>query len=53
MKDFDLVISIFRAKVTPQESGYLVLGITGEEENIERGVEFVKTDLGSINSVAE
>ena len=43
VKDYDLVINIFRAKVTPQEYGYLVLGITGEEENIERGVEFVKT----------
>ena len=43
VKDYDLVINIFRAKVTPEEYGYLVLGITGEEENIQRGVEFVKT----------
>ena len=43
VKDFDLVIDIFRAKITPDELGYLVLGITGEEENIQRGIEFVET----------
>jgi ferredoxin len=43
VKDFDLVINIFRAKVTPDEYGYLVLDVTGTEENIERGMRFVET----------
>jgi NAD-dependent dihydropyrimidine dehydrogenase PreA subunit len=43
VKDYDLVINIFRAKVTPEEYGYLVLDVTGSEENIARGVEFVRT----------
>ncbi len=43
VKDHNLVINIFRAKVTPEESGYLVLDVTGEEEDIQRGMEFVKT----------
>jgi L-aspartate semialdehyde sulfurtransferase ferredoxin len=43
VKDYDLVINIFRAKVTPDESGYLVLDITGTEENIRRGIDYVTT----------
>ena len=31
------MINIFRAKVTPDEFGYLVLDVTGTEENIRRG----------------
>jgi len=43
VKDYDLVINIFRAKVTPEEFGYLVLDVTGSEQNIARGMEFVRT----------
>ena len=43
VKDFDLIINIFRAKVTPDEEGYLVLDITGTEENIARGIDYVCT----------
>ena len=43
VKDYGLVINIFRAKVTPDEYGYLVLDVTGEEEDIERGMAFVRT----------
>jgi len=30
VKDHDLVVNIFRAKITPDETGYLVLDISGE-----------------------
>ena len=43
VKDYDLIVNIFRAKVTPEEEGYLVLDITGSEENIGRGMEYVRT----------
>jgi ferredoxin len=43
VKDYDLVINIFRAKVTPDEYGFLVLDITGSDANIARGLEFVRT----------
>jgi ferredoxin len=43
VKDYDLVINIFRAKVTPDDFGYLVLDVTGTEQNIERGMRFVRT----------
>lgn len=43
VKDYNLMVNIFRAKVTPDEDGYLVLDITGTETDIERGLDYVKT----------
>lgn len=41
VKEFDLVVNIFRAKVTPEEEGYLSLEVTGTEENIDRAFTFL------------
>lgn len=43
VKDYDLVVNIFRAKVTPEEEGYLSLEVTGSEANIERAFAFLAT----------
>ena len=43
VKDYDLVVNIFRAKVTPEEEGYLVLDITGKDEDIDKAMDYVKT----------
>jgi len=49
VRDYDLVVNIFRAKVTPEEEGYLVLDVTGTEENIENALEYVKTFNVTVN----
>lgn len=49
VKDYNLVVNVYRAKVTPEEEGYLVLDVTGTEEDIERALTFVKTFNVSIN----
>jgi ferredoxin len=49
VKDHNLIVNVFRAKVTPEEEGYLVLDVTGTEEDIQRGMAFVKTFNVSIN----
>ena len=43
VKDYDLKVNIYRAKVTPEEFGYLVLDVTGSEGDINRAIDFVKT----------
>ena len=43
VKDFDLVVNVFRAKVTPEEEGYLVLDVTGTQEQIDRAADYVRT----------
>jgi len=42
VKDFDLVINIFRAEIAEDEKGYLVLDLTGTEENLNAAIEFIK-----------
>ena len=42
VRDYGLEVNIFRARVTPEEHGYLVLDVTGSEEDIDRGVQFVR-----------
>lgn len=49
VKDYDLVANVFRAKVTPEEEGYLVLDVTGTEANIEQAIAFVKTFNVTVN----
>lgn len=41
VKDYDLIINIFRASVTPEE-GYLTLDISGEDEKIDQALEYVR-----------
>ena len=43
VKDYNLVVNVFRAKVTPEEEGYLVLDVTGTDGDIERALDFVRT----------
>ena len=49
VKDYDLIVNIFRAKVTPEEEGYLVLDVTGTEKQIQAGIDFVKTFNVTVN----
>ena len=49
VKDHDLLVNVFRAKVTPEEEGYLVLDVTGTEEQIQGGIDFVKTFKVTVN----
>jgi len=49
VRDHNLVVNVFRAKVTPEEEGYLVLDVTGSEHDIESAIEFVKTFNVTVN----
>jgi ferredoxin len=42
VKDHNLIVNVFRAKVTPEEEGYLVLDVTGTEEDLENAMEFLR-----------
>ena len=49
VRDYNLVVNVFRAKVTPEEEGYLVLDVSGTEEDIERALDFVGTFNVTVN----
>jgi L-aspartate semialdehyde sulfurtransferase ferredoxin len=52
VKDYNLQINIFRAKVTPDEYGYLVLDVSGAEQDITRGMEWVRTFDVTVNDTS-
>jgi ferredoxin len=43
VKDYDLVINIFRARITTEEQGYMVLELEGNEDRIAGGIEFIRS----------
>ena len=49
VKDHDLVVNVYRAKVTPEEEGYLILDVTGTESDIERALDYIRTFNVTIN----
>ncbi len=49
VKDYNLVVNVFRAKVTPEEEGFLVLDVTGTQEDIDKALAFVRTFNVTIN----
>ena len=49
VKDDNLIVNVYRAKVTPEEEGYLVLDVTGTEPDIQGAMDFVKTFNVTIN----
>jgi ferredoxin len=42
IKDFDLSFNILKANITPEEEGQMVLEITGSDENVKKGLDFIK-----------
>jgi L-aspartate semialdehyde sulfurtransferase ferredoxin len=43
VRDFDIDFNILKASITPREEGLLVLEITGEESNYERGLVYLES----------
>ncbi|MCM8823393.1 MAG: 4Fe-4S binding protein [Candidatus Omnitrophica bacterium] len=44
VKDFDLEFNILKAEVNPREEGVLVLSLKGEEENYNKGINYLKNE---------
>lgn len=53
VKDYDLMINIFRARVTPDEEGYLVLDVTGTDENIQKGISYLESLKIKVNETVK
>lgn len=43
VKDFNLAVNIFRAKITPEDEGFLLLDITGPDADIKAALDFVRS----------
>lgn len=53
VQDHNLIVNVYRAKVTPEEEGYLVLDVTGTEKDIEKAMAFVKTFDVTVNTTGK
>ena len=52
VRDYDLTLNIFRAKVTPEEVGFLVIEVTGEEANVAKGIEYLQSLQIEVNETS-
>ncbi len=49
VKDFDLQVNIFRARITPDDQGFLVLDLQGDEKQISAGIEYLRSCKVEVN----
>ncbi len=47
IKDYDLVMNIMKAYITPKEEGLMVIELKGEKEDFEKGIKYLE-DSGVI-----
>jgi ferredoxin len=47
VKDYDLMVSILKADINPHKEGFVVLEVSGDSENYNRGLEYIK-GLGGV-----
>ena len=53
VRDYGLDFNILKASITPREEGLLVLELTGEEEDYERGLEYLRGCGISIQALSQ
>jgi len=45
VKNYDVIVNILRARINPKEEGRLMIEVSGKEENLDKGIEYLK-ELG-------
>ncbi|MGB9627558.1 MAG: NIL domain-containing protein [Thermodesulfobacteriota bacterium] len=53
IKDFDLMVNILRARITPKEQGRLVVEISGKRSALEAGIDYLKETGLEIQPLAQ
>ena len=53
VKDFDLMVNIMRARITPREEGRLVLEMTGKRPALDAGIRYLAEMGVEIQSLAQ
>ncbi len=43
VKDYDLVVNILKAEINPHREGFVVLELSGDPEQYNRGLEYIKS----------
>jgi ferredoxin len=53
IKDFDLVFNIMKASITPDQEGHMVLELSGEKSEIDKGLKYLKDQGVSIQPLSK
>lgn len=53
IKDVNLTFNILRANITPDQEGHMVLELTGENSEIERGIKYLKDEGISLQPLSK
>ena len=53
IKDYNLVFNILKASITPDQEGHMVLELTGEDAEIEKGIKYLKEQGVSIQPLSK
>ena len=53
IKDYDLEFNILKASVTPDEEGLLVIEVTGEQSNYDKGIRYLTETGVRIQSLSQ
>ncbi|MEG1500394.1 MAG: NIL domain-containing protein [Clostridiales bacterium] len=52
-KEYNLIPNIVKANVNPEKEGYMVLELTGQEENYQKAIEYLRSRGMSVKPFAE
>ncbi len=53
IKDYDLIFNILKAQVSGEKEGLLVMELTGDEKDIEKGIAFLRQNNVSIQPLSK
>ncbi|MCL2495904.1 MAG: 4Fe-4S binding protein [Clostridiales bacterium] len=53
VKDFDLIPNILKAEINPDKEGYLLLGLSGHEDNYQRAMAYLQEQGLQVQSIVE
>ncbi len=51
VKDYDLVLNILKASITPEDEGVMLVELSGSRENYEKGIEYLESSGVKIQSI--
>jgi len=53
IRDFGLIFNILKASITPDQEGHMVLELTGENSEVEKGIKYLKDQGVSVEPLAK
>jgi ferredoxin len=53
VKDYELMINVLKANVNPHKEGFMVVELTGQSDNYEKGLEFLREQGVKVDNLSE